>query len=182
MVEEKVEIEEVIKPTKNSIVIGSSGKILNIEEIMEIRVNNTLAKADKKLLKEEQELFKKLKDFTFDQEIGYVVCALLDAKLRAVSEDNLIISFEYDANLEQNLQNIEKLIEVYNKITNSNKEIAMISDSYWEKVKNEYIKNIKNGVKYEIKEEPDAVFEEIENDDIISNSAMQLFGDIVEVE
>ena len=58
----------------------------------------------------------------------------------------------------------------------------MITDSKWEKVKDEYIKNIKNGIKYEIKKEPETIFEEIENDDIISSSAMQLFGDIVEVE
>ena len=177
------EENDVIIPTKKSIVINKTfGKVLNIDEIMEVRVNNTLAKADKKLLKEEKELFNKLNDYTFDQEIGYIVCALLDSKLRAVSEDSIIISFEYDANLEQNLQNIDKIIEVYNKLTNSNKEIAMITDSKWEKVKDEYIKNIKNGIKYEIKKEPETIFEEIENDDIISSSAMQLFGDIVEVE
>ena len=179
---QKIEVKEVAQPTKTSVVIPSVGKITNIEEIMEVRVNNTLAKADKKLLKEEQELFKKLNDYTFDQEIGYIVCSLLDGKLRVVSEDSLIISFEYDANLEQNLQNIDKITEVYNKITDSNKEIAMITDKYWEKVKTEYIKNLKDGVKYEIKEEPNAVFEEVINDDIISSSAMQLFGDIVEVE
>ena len=177
------ESEEDFVPTKNTVVISTGPrKILNIIDIMNVRVNNTLAKADKKLLKEEQELFNKLNDFTFDQEIGYIVCALLDAKLRAVSEDNIIISFEYDANLEQNLQIIDKIIDVYNKITNSNKEIAMISDKTWEKVKNEYIKNLKDGIKYEIKEEPEAILEEIVNDDIISSSAMQLFGDIVEVE
>ncbi len=179
---QKIEVKEVVQPTKTSVVIPSVGKITNIEEIMEVRVNNTLAKADKKLLKEEQELFKKLNDYTFDQEIGYIVCSLLDGKLRVVSEDSLIISFEYDANLEQNLQNIDKITDVYNKITDSNKEIAMITDKYWEKVKTEYIKNLKDGVKYEIKEEPNAVFEEVINDDIISSSAMQLFGDIVEVE
>ena len=177
------ESEEEFIPTKNTVVISTGPrKILNIIDIMDIRVNNTLAKADKKLLKEEQELFNKLNDFTFDQEIGYIVCALLDAKLRAVSEDNIIISFEYESNLEQNLQIIDKITDVYNKITNSNKEIAMISDKTWEKVKNEYIKNLKDGIKYEIKEEPEAVLEEMVNDDIISSSAMQLFGDIVEVE
>ena len=177
------ESEEDFIPTKNTVVISTGPrKILNIIDIMDIRVNNTLAKADKKLLKEEQELFNKLNDFTFDQEIGYIVCALLDAKLRAVSEDNIIISFEYESNLEQNLQIIDKITDIYNKITNSNKEIAMISDKTWEKVKNEYIKNLKDGIKYEIKEEPEAVLEEMVNDDIISSSAMQLFGDIVEVE
>ena len=157
-------------------------KILNIDEIMEVRVNNTLAKADKKLLKEEQGKFEMLKDYTFDQEIGYIVCSLLDSNLRAVSDNNIIISFEYDSNVLQNLQIIDKIIDVYNKITDSNKEIAIISDKEWDKVKSEYIKKLKDGVKYEVKEEPEPIFEEIENNDIISSSAVKLFGDIVEVE
>ena len=176
------ETEDIPIKTSNSLVISMPQKILNIDEIMNIRVNNTLAKADKKLLKEEQSNFEKLKDFTFDQEIGYIVCALLDSKLRAVSENNMIISFEYDSNVLQNIQIIDKITDVYTKITNSNKEIAIISDKEWEKVKNDYIKNLKDGVKYEVKDEPQPIYEEIENDGIISNSAVQLFGDIVVVE
>lgn len=176
------ETEDIPIKTSNSLVISMPQKILNIDEIMNIRVNNTLAKADKKLLKEEQGNFEKIKDFTFDQEIGYIVCALLDSKLRAVSENNMIISFEYDSNVLQNIQIIDKITDVYTKITNSNKEIAIISDKEWEKVKNDYIKNLKDGVKYEVKDEPQPIYEEIENDGIISNSAVQLFGDIVVVE
>ena len=176
------EVEDVPLKSTNTLVISMPQKVLNIDEIMNVRVNNTLAKADKKLLKEEQSNFEKLKDFTFDQEIGYIVCALLDSKLRAVSENNMIISFEYDSNVLQNIQIIDKITDVYNKITNSNKEIAIISDKEWDKVKNDYIKNLKDGVKYEVKDEPEPVYEEIENDGIISNSAVQLFGDIVVVE
>ena len=94
----------------------------------------------------------------------------------------MIISYELDSTVLQNLQVIEKITGVYNKITESDKEIAIISDSEWDKVKNEYIKNLKDGVKYEVKEEPEPVFEEIESNDIISSSAVQLFGDIVVVE
>ena len=94
----------------------------------------------------------------------------------------MIISFEYESNVLQNIQIIDKITDVYNKITNSNKEIAIVSDKEWDKVKNDYIKRLKNGIKYEIIEEPQPVYEKIENDDIISNSAVQLFGDIVVVE
>ncbi len=176
------EVEDIPLKSSNALVISMPQKIINIEDIMQVRVNNTLAKADKKLLKEEQSNFEKLKDFTFDQEIGYIVCSLLDSKLRAVSDKSMIISYELDSTVLQNLQVIEKITGVYNKITESDKEIAIISDSEWDKVKNEYIKNLKEGVKYEVKDEPEPVFEEIDSDDIISNSAVQLFGDIVVVE
>ena len=156
--------------------------ILNLDEIISVRVNNTLAKANKKLLQSELSLFDKLKDFTFDQNFGYIVCALLDSTLRAVSPDNIIISFEYDSTVDQNLSILDQLTEVYNNITNSKKKIAIISDKRWNEVKSEYISNLKNNIKYEIKEEPKVLLEELKNDDIISNSAIELFGDIVEVE
>ena len=157
-------------------------KIQNLEEIMKVRVNNTLALADKNLLKEETQKFELLKDYTFDQKIGYLVCSLLDSKLRAVSPDSLIISYEYDSNVSQNLSVVEKLIEVYQSITKSNKQIAILSDSAWEKEKQDYISKKKQGISYEVQEEPKVILEEKKKDDIISNSAIELFGDIVEIE
>lgn len=158
-------------------------KILNIDEIMKIRVNNTMALANKGLLKLELANFEKLRDYTFDQEIGYLVCSLLDAKLRTVSPENIIISFEFDSNVKQNLLNIEMITEVYNKITNSNKKIAIISDEEWDKVKNDYITNLKNNIKYDVLPEPELIFEELANNDImVSSAAVELFGDIVEID
>ena len=157
-------------------------KIINIDAIMKIRVNNTLALANKNLLRLEMNNFEVLRDYSFDQEIGYIICGILDGKLRAVSSDAIIISYEYDSNVKQNLYIIDKIEDVYNKITNSNKKIAIISDDYWEKVKQEYINDLRNGIKYEVKEEPRAVYEELKNDDIITSSAVSLFGDIVEID
>ena len=156
-------------------------KIINIDEIMKVRVNNTLACANKNILNQEIDNMKLLNDFTFDQEIGYIVCNLLDSNVRAASEDNIIISFEYDSIVKQNLMELEKIIYVYNKITNSNKKIAIITDEEWENEKNNYIKSIKDGKSYQVMEEPKEIYEEIKKNDIISNSAVELFGDIVEI-
>lgn len=179
------DISSVVENSSNDIEAYSEEtfpKIVNIDEIIDIRVNNTLAKADKNLLKLEMSNFESLRDYSFDQEIGYIVCSILDSKLRVVSSDSMIISYEFDSNVKQNLTNIIKLNEVYNKITNSNKSIAIISDEKWEKVRNDYIANLKSGIKYEVKEEPEVIFEELKKDDIIMSSAVELFGDIVEVE
>ena len=156
-------------------------KIINIDEIMKVRVNNTLACANKNILNQEIDNMKLLIDFTFDQEIGYIVCNLLDSNVRAASEDNIIISFEYDSIVKQNLMELEKIIYVYNKITNSNKKIAIITDEEWENEKNNYIKSIKDGKSYQVIEEPKEIYEEIKKNDILSNSAVELFGDIVEI-
>ena len=157
-------------------------KVVNIDEIMRVRVNNTLAKANKKLLLEEKNKFKELEDFSFDQKIGYIVCSLLDSNLRAVSDDEMIISFDLKSTVDQNLLLLSNIEDVYNKITNSNKKIAIVSDDEWDKIKNDYISNIKNNINYHIEKEPDVIFENLNNDDIITSSAINLFGDIVEVE
>lgn len=155
--------------------------IQNIDEIMKVRVHNTLAMANKQLLMKEISNLDLFNDYTFDSEIGYLACSILDSKIRAVSDQNIIISYEYDSIVKQNLTVIDKLIQVYNQITNSNKKLAIISDSVWENVKKEYISNIKAGINYELQDEPEEIFIEEKNNDIISNNAIELFGDIVEI-
>lgn len=157
-------------------------KISNIGEIMDVRVNNTLAKANKQLLINEISKLDMFNDYTFDQEIGYICCSILDAKIRAVSDENIIISYEFDSVVKQNLNNINKIMDIYNNITNSNKKIAIITDKQWEDVKKQYIYDIKNGKSWNIKNEPEEVFIEQKKDDIINNKAIELFGDIVEID
>ena len=158
-------------------------RIENLIEIMKARVNNTLATADKQILKNAINDMNVFNDYTFDDEIGYIACSLLDAKIRAASIDSIIISYDYDSVVKQNLLDLEKFTSVYNKLTNSNKKLAIITDEEWEIEKNNYIKSIKDGHHYIIVEEPELkVFEGPEENDIITNSAIELFGDIVEIE
>ena len=170
--------KKIEKPKK--IIKGT--KILNIKDIMDVRVNNTLATANKKILNEEKEKLNKLNDYTFDQKIGYLVCEILNSKFRVVSDDSIVMSYEYDSIVDQNLENIENMEKIYNKITKSDKNFAIISDKEWDNYKNNYIKMLKDGKKMEIKEEPEKVFDKEESDDIISSDTIDLFGDIVEVE
>lgn len=172
--------EDVIPDFNNESIVP---KILNLKEIVDVRINNAFASADKNLLKQEISNFDLLRDFSFDQEIGYLVNELLDSKVRVVGSNDLIISYDSDAIVDQNLVNLVKLNEVYNRITNSDKNIAIVSDEQWDVLKKQYIDHIKNNIKYEIKDEPEVILEDIKNDDIISNSAISLFGkDIVEIE
>ena len=167
---------------KNDYPQSSERIISNIDEIMKARAHNTLAKANKQLLMNEISGVDSFNDYTFDPDIGYLACSILDSKIRAVSDENIIISFEYDSIVKQNLLEIHKLNDVYNQITNSNKKLAIISDSYWDEIKNEYIKAIKSGSPFELVDEPEEVFIEEKNNDIISNDAVQIFGaDIVEI-
>ena len=170
-VKEEIEVENKVIPIKN------------IDEIMHIRANNTLVNADKSLLKIETDLFNMLNDFIYDSDCGYLVTILIDSKIRAVSSESIILSFDFDSNVENSYFVFEELNNTYNKITNSNKKLSIISTSDWDKLKNDYIVKFKNKESLEYIKEPDPVFEELNNDDIIVSSAVELFGsDIVEID
>ena len=158
-------------------------RIENLLEVMKVRVNNTLAEADKQILKNAINDINIFNDYTFDEEIGYIACSFLDAKLRAASINSIIISYDYDSVVKQNLLELDKFTSIYNKLTNSNKKIAIITDEEWELAKNNYIKALKDGHQYKVVEEPEIkLFEDHKENVIITNSAVELFGDIVEIE
>lgn len=157
--------------------------ILNLNDIMKARVNNIMATADKSILKDVIDKMPIFNDYTFDSEIGFAACALLDTKVRAASNIGIILSYEYDSIVKQNLLNLEKINEVYNKLNKTNYKLAIISDLEWDKAKSDYIRTIKSGGSYSLIEEPaPELFEDTKKDDIISNSAVELFGDIVEID
>ena len=159
-----------------------SNKILNLSDILKVRINNAFAMANKQILKTETDNLKLLNDYTFDQNIGYLVCELLNSKFRVASEDIIVISYEYDSIVQQNLLHLEEMEKVYEKITHSLKKFAIITDEEWNHLKNEYIEHLKNHRNYEVLEEPEKIFKKDETDDIISNDATLLFGDIVEID
>ena len=158
---------------------------INIKDIMKIRVNNTLAEASKKEKEQVTETIQILNDYVFDPDKGYIASELLNATICAVSETNMIISYEYDSVVEQNLENINKITEIFNEITGLNKKIAIISNQEWNEEKNQYIEFTKQGNKYTIIEEPVIQpEEEIKKEEQTSestSSAVELFGDIVEI-
>jgi len=155
-------------------------KILNIDEIIDSRINNTFYSASKPLKLKEIENYELLRDYSFDQKIGYLVNSILDSEVCAVGETDMIICYDSDALVKENLINIIALNDVYNKITNSNKNIAIVSKDRWNSLIEDYKVNKNN---YNYIKEPEYVFEENDKNDIITNSAISLFGeDIVEVE
>lgn len=154
--------------------------ILNLQEIMSVRINNAFALANKQVLINEVKNFNILNEYTFDQQIGYLVCEILNSKFRVASNDIIVLSYEYDSIVQQNLEHLEQMEDVYNKLTGSSKKFAIITDKQWNELKSEYIRHIRNGECYQIKEEPEKQFKKEENNDIISSDATSIFGDIVE--
>lgn len=164
----------------DNLVSKTVGDILNLDEIINVRINNAFALANKQVLTQEMSKLSLLNDYTFDQQIGYLVCEILNSKFRVASNDIIVLSYEYDSIVQQNLEHLEQMEDVYNKLTGSVKKFAIITDNQWNELKSEYISHLKNGEHYEIKEEPAKLFKKEETNDIISNDAASIFGDIVE--
>ena len=174
--------DDVSTVNKSAVDNVNTGDILNLDDIMQVRINNAFALANKQVLNHEIDNLKLLNDYTFDQKIGYLVCELLNSKFRVASEDIIVLSYEYESIVQQNLLHLEQMEEVYSDITHSSKKFAIISDLEWDKLKKEYIQHLKEGNHYEVLAEPEKVFKKEETNDIISNDASMLFGDIVEID
>ena len=160
----------------------NTNKILNLDDILKVRVNNAFALANKQVLNREIDNLKLLNDYTFDQQIGYLVCEILNSKFRVASDEIIVLSYEYNSIVQQNLEHLEQMEDVYYELTKSRKKFAIITDDEWSRLKAEYISHLKNGEHYAVKEEPAKEFKKEESNDIIVNDATALFGDIVEID
>ena len=160
-------------------------KVSNINEIMNIRFINTLLKGNKKLKEQELKDIEKLRNNSFDLEKGYLSNNLLDGTLCVVSPECSVFCFEHNSIVDQNLLELDEITSIYQKTLNTNKSLCFISKTEWDKVSKDFALKFKSGTVdefYSIKDEPEPEFEETENDDIISSSAMNLFDNsIVEI-
>jgi DNA polymerase-3 subunit gamma/tau len=180
-----IENKEVVKKekvkTKKSIV---EKRIINLDEIMKIRLNNCILSGNKKLKNDEILLLEELKNNSFSSD-GPIINNILDGEVVCVSPDCVVLSYNLESIMHQNLSDLDNVSSIYNKYTNSNKNLCLISSSLWSDVSSKYIecvknKNINDVFKYE--DEPDPVYEEVENNDIMMSSANTIFdSEIVEI-
>ena len=192
---DKVQTNTVVESTNKKEIIDdvsreTSGmlikrKVSNINDIMSVRFINTLLKGNKKLKEQELKDIEKLRNNSFDLEKGYLSNNLLDGTLCVVSPECSVFCFDHNSIVNQNLLDLDEITSIYQKTLNTNKNLCFISKAEWDKVSKDFALKFKSGTvdeSYTIKDEPEPVFEEIENDDIISSSAMNLFDNsIVEI-
>lgn len=136
--------DEVVSNDKESV-----DESENIDaENKKIIVNNAFYGANKDIKTKFLEDYSRIKDYMYKKEYTNII-NLLDKSIPQVVSDNSII-FSLKNNFEvilfeKNVSEIQKLLRlIYEKTY----DIVALSDKDWAFEKNEYIKNIKNGVKY----------------------------------
>ena len=177
-----------INEQKTNTSVNNNFNFSKFKELMSIRAKNTMIEALKTELTKEQNNLSIFNDYTFDQENGYLACELLDGTVRASSINSVILSYDYESMVEKMANHLNNLINFYNKISNNNKTISLITNEEWNNLKNEYMSLRKSGKQFAYQEEPNL---NISNNDVKISSeedadyikeAKKIFGDIVEIE
>ena len=168
-----------INENSNENKVEETNEKSNIDEIMKIRLNNAMAEADKTEKINDEKLIQNLNDYVFDQKYGYIVSELLNSKIRVSSKNIIIISYEYDSVVDQNVKEVEKFEKVLKKLGNIDKKIGIITTKKWEEEKQNYINMTKKHQKYDIIEEPELIIES--GLELQEESPLADFGDILEI-
>ena len=184
-IDNSISVDESINEEKNVSFDNNDAEsdLDYLHKLMSVRVHNVLALASKAEKNADLERINGLNDYVFDQKIGYIVSEILNGTLRASSENGMIISYEYQSVVDQNLNNLESIMEVYSKITTTDKKIVFITDEEWENEKKIYIEFTKSGNKYKIEEEPVVEVKTTVDTQEVQESKSNFadFGDIVEI-
>lgn len=182
-------IEKVLTETEiKKEIIQNNNKLS--QKIIDIRINNALAKASKEILIDIKSKWSVLNEYIFDQKIGYLICDILDGTLRVASDENLIISYEYESMVEKSMLHYNELVEQLSNLLNIHSNLVFITDNQWEEIRKEFIKKKEQNIPYIYIKEPEIVDEQDENAKIeltIKNNdsyqtAVSMFGNIVEIE
>lgn len=184
-IDDSINVDESVNEERNVSIDSNDveSDLDYLHKLMSVRVHNVLALASKAEKNADLDRINGLNDYVFDQKIGYIVSEILNGTLRASSENGMIISYEYQSVVDQNLNNLESIMEVYSKITITDKKIVFITDEEWENEKKRYIEFTKSGNKYKIEEEPVVEAKTIVDTPEVRESKSNFadFGDIVEI-
>ena len=171
--EEKIISREIINPQS---VDDSSA----YQEVVDIIINNCFARANKKNKLDFENNWNKLNDYALDNEYGAVACYISDGIVRAVGENEVIISFAYESMVDRGVKIINKIENLLEKIYSKHYDVALITNDKWNHEKEIFILNMNNKVKYEYKELPNNNIENktlLKNDSSIAEEAIELFGE-----
>ncbi len=147
----------------------------NIDENLEkIRINNAFFGANKELKNEFIEKFDEINDYISNKEYTSIASLLLKSKPEVVSDKNIIFRLKKD--IDKNLFNInlEEVQKMLKLIYKKKYSVIAVSDDEWKLLKEEYINNIKNNIKYEYIEEKT---KKNEKKSVLQDNIEDIFGD-----
>ena len=151
---EKVEIKEE-KPQTVEVPIKETKDYTLYDELMSIRLNNTLSIADKKSKIEYENAVENLKNDISDLNRLKIINLLDDTKITAGSKDGIILTTDSDNILHDLYDNMELLEESLESLLGKKVKVCILLDELWNKKRIIYVEKIKNKEKIDIIDEED---------------------------
>jgi DNA polymerase III, subunit gamma and tau len=151
---EKVEIKEE-KPQTVEVPIKETTNYTLYDELMNIRLNNTLGIADKKSKIEYENAVENLKNDISDLNKLKIINLLDDTKITAGSKDGIILTTDSDNILHDLYDNMELLEESLESLLGKKVKVCILLDELWNKKRIIYVEKIKNKEKIDIIDEED---------------------------
>lgn len=151
---EKVEIKEE-KPQTMKVPIKETKNYKLYDELMNIRLNNTLGIADKKSKIEYENAAENLKNDISDLNKLKIINLLDDTKITAGSKDGIILTTDSDNILHDLYDNMELLEESLESLLGKKVKVCILLDELWNKKRIIYVEKIKNKEKIDIIDEED---------------------------
>lgn len=149
---EKVEIKEE-KPQTMEVPIKETKNYTLYDELMNIRLNNTLGIADKKSKIEYENAVENLKNDISDLNKLKIINLLDDTKITAGSKDGIILTTDSDNILHDLYDNMELLEESLESLLGKKVKVCILLDELWNKKRIIYVEKIKNKEKIDIIDE-----------------------------
>ena len=118
----------------------------------EIIINNAFALADKQCKLALQEKWINMSDYLTDNHFASIAGKWVDVKLEVVGGDYIIFTGMYESVIDAVYSNKRMSDEFIANIFSRKFHYVVITEDEWKERKSEYIKNLQNGIKYELKE------------------------------
>ena len=151
---EKIEIKEE-KPQTVEVPIKETKDYTLYDELMSIRLNNTLSIADKRSKIEYENAVENLKNDISDLNKLKIINLLDDTKITAGSKDGIILTTDSDNILHDLYDNMELLEESLESLLGKKVKVCILLDELWNKKRIIYVEKIKNKEKIDIIDEED---------------------------
>lgn len=157
----------------------------NISKIKKIRINNTLAKFNKKELIDLRNNIYEIKKLMNISEYSSIISLILDGELKARGENNLIFVYS-SLSLEQYFNSEIIIIEkILKEVFNVNYKVISVNAREWEIIKKEFNNSLKNKQNNYIYQEEDFNVEDLltisnNSEEIVKNDIDNMFAEIVE--
>lgn len=173
---EKVEIKEE-KPQTVEVPIKETKNYTLYDELMSIRLNNTLGIADKKSKIEYENAVENLKNDISDLNKLKIINLLDDTKITAGSKDGIILTTDSDNILHDLYDNMELLEESLESLLGKKVKVCILLDELWNKKRIIYVEKIKNKEKIDIIDEKD-ILNKIK---LLNTGEKSEFDDLLEI-